>query len=240
MTRTYRARSGAILLTIATSLLLAACGGTTATSAPSVAGGAPTAPPVAATPGAATQAPPDGAIPSFDIGQLTAGLANVDSYRVSVSVDDKILYSGTVVTKPVLSRRIETEDGTFIVIGSDTWISDDGVTFEKDESGFASQMLQAFDPTLYVALFSGPQWAQSALAVGHEEKNGVSSTHYRIDGSTLAGGFTGLPSGASIDMWIADSGILASLETTGFAGEGNITIQVTNVDDPANKVEAPN
>ncbi len=227
-------------MTIATSLLVSACGGATATSAPTVAGEAPTAPPVGATPVAATPETPGGAVPSFDIGQLTAGLANVDSYRVSVSSNDKILFSGTVVTKPVLSRRIETEDGTFIVIGSDTWISDDGVTFEKDASGFASQMLQAFDPTLYVALFSGPQWAQSALAVGQEEKNGVSTTHYRIDGSTLAGGFTGLPSGATIDMWIADSGILASLESTGFAGEGNVTIQVTDVDDPANKVEAPN
>ncbi len=230
-----------MLLIILTSLLVVACGGATATTAPGVVGETPTPPPVGATaPVGATPATPAEPGASFDITNLTAGLANVDSYQVSISSDGEVAFSGTVVTKPVLSRRIEAGGSTFIVIGSDIWTSDGGVTFEKDQSGLAAQMLQAFDPTLYVGLFSGPQWAQSALAVGKEDKNGVSATHYRIDGSTVAGGFTGLPAGATIDMWIADSGILVAWESTGFAGQQNVSIQVTNIDDPANKVEAPN
>ena len=95
-----------------------------------------------------------------------------------------------------------------------------------------------FDPTLLVGMFSGPGWAQSAVDKGTEDKNGVSATHYRIDGSTLAAGFSGLPANATIDTWISDEGLLVGLETTGFPG-GDMSIQVTGIDDPANKVERP-
>jgi hypothetical protein len=100
-------------------------------------------------------------------------------------------------------------------------------------------MVAGFDPTLMVAMFSGPQWAESSLEVGKEQKNGVSATHYKIDSTTVVGGFAGVPPGAKIDLWIADEGYLVAWESTGFAGTGNFAIQVTNVDDPANKVERP-
>ena len=48
----------------------------------------------------------------------------------------------------------------------------------------------------------------------------------------------GVPAGASINLWIADEGYLVALESTGM-GAGDLSIQVTGVDDPANKVERP-
>ena len=144
------------------------------------------------------------------------------------------------MTKPVLSRRIETEDGTFIVIGPDTWISDDGVTFEKDESGLARRCSRAFDPTLFVALFSGPQWAQSALAVGAEEKNGVSTTHYRIDeidGGRWVHRIAGRRHDRHVDRRQRAPRVLGIDRVS---ARRTISIQVTNIDDPANTVEAPN
>ncbi len=239
-----RARGGVASLLILVAIIVAACSGSTATTAPG--GAEPTPTPVAGAPtptapdGGAPTEPPDGIVPSFDIGAFAAGLENVDSYQVSISVGGEEQFSGVVVTKPTIARRVEFANTTIIVIGTDTWISEDGVTFTKAPSELATGMLQAFDPALYLAAFSGPQWAQSSLAIGTEDKNGVSTTHYRIDTSTLIGGIAGVPDGAAIDLWIAESGILVAFETTGFDDEGDFSIQVTNIDDPANKVEPPN
>ncbi len=228
-------------------IVVSACGGSAATTAPGDAQPTPTsvepqATPTSAEPGGeATPGIPAGAIPSFDVSGLVANLDKVDSYQVSVTADGAEAFSATVVTKPTLSRKVSAGGSTFIVIGSDIWVSEDGVSFQKDTSGLAGTMLQAFDPSLYVAAFASPAWTQSALAVGTEEKNGVSATHYRIDSSTLAGGLTGVPADAIIDLWIADdSGILVAWESSGFAGQENFSIEVTHIDDPANQVQAPN
>jgi hypothetical protein len=247
--RPRRTALGAASLLILTTFIAAACGGSAATTLPDGAEPTPVPPdavvtPTPVTPDGVEVTPeiPAGAIPSFDISGLVAGLDNVDSYRVSVTSDGEETFAATVVTKPTLSRRVTAGGTTFIVIGSDTWISEDGTTFQKDTTGFAGTMLQAFDPSLYIAAFASPAWTQSALSVGTEDKNGVSATHYRIDSSTLVGGLANVPADAVIDLWIAnDSGILVAWESTGFGGdEGNFAIQVTNIDDPANTVEAPN
>jgi hypothetical protein len=238
-----RVHGGASLL-ILVAIIVAACSGATATTAPGGADPTPTqaagAPTPTAPDGGAPTEPPVGIFPSFDIGEFATGLENVDSYQVSISSDGEEEFSAVVVTKPTIARRVTFGDTTIIVIGTDTWISEDGVKFEKAPSELAAGMLQAFDPALYLAAFSGPQWAQSSLAIGTEEKNGVSATHYRIDTSTLIGGLAGVPDGAAIDIWVADSGILVAFEATGLDDQGDFSIQVTNIDDPANKVEPPN
>lgn len=242
MTDIRRASRVAAFLPIV--LLLAACGGATA-SAPlgSTGTGAPTAP-GASTDGVPSQAPGGGespglAIPSFDLGQLAAGLENVDSYRVSITIDGTEQYKGVVITKPVLSRDVTMTGGTrIIVIGSDAWISQSGGPWTAAPKEMAAGMFAAFDPTLLVGMFSGPQWAQSSTVIGTEEKNGVQAKHLLIDSSTAVGGFAGLPVGASLNLWIADEGYLVAVDTKGF-GSGDMSIQVTGVDDPANKVEKP-
>ena len=156
-----------------------------------------------------------------------------------ISIGGKEQYSGTVVTKPVLSRDLLINGTTHVVvIGDEAWVGESGQPLKPVPAAMASGIFAAFDPTLLVGAFSGPQWASSAANKGTETKNGVNATHYRIDSSTLAAGFSGLPSGATIDSWISDEGFLVALEATGFPG-GDMSIQGSGVDDPATKVERP-
>jgi hypothetical protein len=74
--------------------------------------------------------------------------------------------------------------------------------------------------------------------MGAEQKNGIDAHHYHIDSASLVGGLTALPAGATIDVWIANDGYLAAFESSGTTG-GDISIEVTNVNDPANKVDRP-
>ena len=221
---------------------MAACGGTAATTTP----GAPTPNPAATTPagGEPTATAPEGvvpslgAIPSFDLGQLASGLENHDSYKATLSVGGTQSYETTVVTKPVLSRDIVLKDGTHIVvIGDQAWAGMSGAAPQSVPTSLATQLYAAFDPTVLFKGFSGPEWAASAVDKGTEQKNGQNTHHYHIDSTTAANGFSGIPAGASIDTWIADEGYLVSLVATGFGQD--LDIEVTNIDDPANKVEQP-
>ena len=237
-------RAGVLLIPIA--LLLAACGGGTASGTPTATGGTSTATatPAPSTGAVETPAPSDGgfpsfAIPSFDVGAITKGLENVDSYRVAITVNGVEQYKGVVVTKPELSRDITISGGTrIVVIGDEAWVAQGSEPLKAVPSQLANGMFAAFDPTLMVGMFSGPEWAQSSLDKGTEEKNGVSTHHYLIDSTTAVGGFSGVPAGASINLWIADEGYLVALESTGM-GTGDLSIQVTGVDDPGNKVDRP-
>jgi hypothetical protein len=235
-------RAGTLLIPIA--LILAACGGGTPSGAPASGGtSGSTTTPAASTavtnPTGAAGEPSGIALPSFDIGALTAGLANVDSYQIAISVGGVEQYKGVVVTKPVLSRDITISGGTrFVVIGNEAWTAQGSEPLKSVPSQLATQMFAAFDPTLMVGAFSSPQFAQSSLDKGTEDKNGVSAHHLRIDSTTVVGGFAGVPAGGSIDFWIADAGYLVAWESKGMGG-GDTSIEVTKVNDPGNKVDRP-
>ena len=239
-------RAGALLIPFA--MIVAACGGTTssagapATGATSGATASPAAPAASVAPGATASeaALPSLAIPSFDIGGLTKGLENVDSYRITITVAGVEQYKGVVVTKPVLSRDITISGGTrIVVIGNEAWTAQGNEPLKSVPQQLATTMFMAFDPTLLVGAFASPQWAQSSLDKGTEQKNGVNAHHFLIDSTTLVGGFSGVPAGGSINFWIADEGYLVAWESKGMGGAGDTSIQVTGVDDPANKVEKP-
>jgi hypothetical protein len=246
MTRiTTAGRAGALLIPLA--LVLAACGGAgsgapTASGATSGATSAP-APSIGTEPSQATGESPDAsfpiAIPSFDVSAITKGLENVDSYRISITVNGVEQYKGVVVTKPVLSRDLTVSGGTrIVVIGDEAWVGQGSEPLKSVPSQMAAPMFAAFDPTLLVGAFSGPEWAQSSLDKGVEEKNGVQAHHFLIDSTTAVGGFSGVPAGAAINIWIADEGYLVAWESTGIGGS-DMSIQVTGVDDPTNKVDRP-
>jgi hypothetical protein len=241
---TVAGRAGALLVPIA--MLLAACDGATGSAAATASGGTSgtsAAPSTGTVPSQATGESPDAsfpiAIPSFDVSAITKGLENVDSYRISITVNGVEQYKGVVVTKPVLSRDLTISGGTrVVVIGDEAWVGQGSEPLKSVPSQMAAPMFAAFDPTLLVGAFSGPEWAQSALDKGAEEKNGVQAHHFLIDSTTAVGGLSGVPAGASINVWIADEGYLVAWESTGFGGS-DISIQVTGVDDPTNKVDRP-
>jgi hypothetical protein len=232
---------------------VAACGGSSATPTPTPAG-EPTPPPAGeATPPPAGEATPTpeptpageatpGAIPTFDLGALTGGIPGVDSYRTSFSVDGVEKYQSVVVTKPVLSRAITLlVDGLvgtrYIAIGADTWKADgaDGA-FEVVPAAVAGQLLLAFDPAIMLGAWASVPWGQVAADKGVESKNGVEARHLQIDPTTFA---VGMPAGSSIDIWVAEAGYLVAWEMTGFEADADVSIQVSGVNDPANKVDRP-
>jgi hypothetical protein len=237
-------RAAAALLPIA--LLVAACGASTTSGAPSGSAGASSPAAQPSTPAAASPStageestPPIGAIPSFDVSQVLAGLSKVDSYKETITVDGKEVYSATVVTKPTLARSISTGGSTIVIIGDKAWMSQDGTTFQSVPASMVTPMIGAFDPSLMIGAFGSAAWPPPATDMGAEQKNGVSAHHYRIDSTSPNAALLALPAGATIDVWIADDDYLVAVETTGFAGSKNVQIEITNVDDPANKVDEP-
>ena len=246
MTRPTRASLGAALL-LPMILTIAACGGggTTATPTPTpVAGvdGQPTPTPD----GNAIPSLPAGAIPSFDLGSLSGGIPGADSYRTSTSTNGVKSYDTVVVTKPELSKAITTfnKDGTvdsrLIVIGKEAWQAQgaDG-PFTAIPEQLAGTMLLVFDPTMMLAAYANLNWGQAATNLGTEDKNGVRAVHLKIDPTTIVGIGAQMPAGSSIDVWVAEAGYVVSWEMSGFKEGEDMAIQVTNVNDPANKVERP-
>src|SRR5689334_9705639 len=175
-----RPTRAAACLTLGLAVLLAACSGSTSSVAPSTGPSAITSAPPPAPAGSAEAS--GGLVlpslpfplPSFDIGALTAGLANVDSYKVAITLGSNQSLTGTVVTKPVLSRDYTTQDGTrIVVIGDQAWVGKAGATPQAVPGGVATALFSMFDPTLLVGAFSGPAVAAASANQGKETKNGV-------------------------------------------------------------------
>lgn len=184
-------------------------------------------------------------VPSVDLGALTGVIPGVDSYRTSFSVDGVEQYHTVVVTQPVLSKAITVTDAgavssRLIIIGKETWTADgtDGA-FEPVPEALASAMILAYDPMMMLGGYAGVDWGPAATDQGVEDKNGVRARHLKIDPTTLVGLAAAMPAGSSIDIWIADAGYPVAWEMTGFESGGGFSIQITGVDDPANKVERP-
>jgi len=241
---------GALLFLAA--MLVAACGGATATATPTpVAPGDATPTPAAEmTEAPATEAPvgeatPALPLPTFDLEALAGGIPGVDSYRTSLSTNGVEQYESVVVKEPALSKAITVfDDGEisqrFVIIGEEAWSASgaDGA-FESVPSQLASTMLFAFDPAFMLGAYASADWGSAASDLGTEEKNGVQARHLKIDSTTLVGVAAQMPPGSAIDIWVADAGYLVAWEMSGFPEDANISIQVTNVNDPSNKVERP-
>ena len=244
-------------LAVATALIAAACSGSAATpapassstgdsAAPSVEAPAPPSEAAASEAPADVTAPPVDAIPSFDLSALTGALPGVDSYRTETSVGGVKQYDSVVVTKPDLSKSINVYDdsGTvtnrYIIIGQDAWMAD-GPTgkFEVVPAALASSMLIAFDPAVMLGAYAQLDLAGIAGDQGSDQKNGVQARHLKIDSSSALGAAGAMPSGSAIDIWVADAGYIVAWEMTGFPNDADFSIEVTNVNDPSNKVEKP-
>ncbi len=237
-----------IVALAAVTLVLAACAGTASgTGAPTAAIAsqpavtvAPSVAPGASAPTDASAAPSVGLfpIPSFDLSGLIQGLANVDSYKVAITSGGAVTYTATVVTKPVLARDIHMEGTHIVIVGDKAW-QGEGDKLTPIDAGIATTMLSVFDPALLVGGFGAFANAAGSVAVGEETKNGVQAQHFRIDSSSPIAAFASFPPDAAIDIWIAkDGGYLVSLATTN-TGSKDFTMDVTNVDDPANQVDTP-
>jgi hypothetical protein len=156
---------------------------------------------------------------------------------VSTSTGGVVNYKATVVNKPVKAKDVVIGGDTrVVVIGDQAWTGNVGGPLTAVPAGVATQLFALYDPSYLVQAYSGFASGTNAADKGTETKNGVDAHHYRIDPTTFLG-TSPLPSGASIDIWVADEGYVTSVVVAGLGSD--FTIDVTNVDDPANKVETP-
>jgi hypothetical protein len=243
-----RTPSWLVTALVVPALLVAACGGGTATTAPDGNVVSPTTavalPTDVALP-SGLALPSDLALPSFDIGGLITNLENVDSYKIAIKSLDDTSYSGTVVTKPVLSRDLYIGTGDsathVVTIGDEAWIGQGSGPMESASTAMVAGLIPLFDPSILLAAFANQSMLSFADNLGREDKNGQSTTHYKVELSKVPQlAALGMPPGATLETWVADEGYLVSFIATDFGGAGaNLAVDVTNVNDPANTVERP-
>jgi hypothetical protein len=154
--------------------------------------------------------------------------------------------SGTVVNSPTRSIAVSYGGMQYIQIGTSLWNSFDGTSwYPADTSGGSD--LTAMLPTSDYATWFDENSTQFA-AVGTERKNGVECVHFK--GSDALGKLYGTASNVSAsfgaELWVAKDGDYPVSGSFGFsAASGSATgsfgyqFDITNIDDPANKVEAP-
>ena len=195
-------------------------------------------------------------------GLLTVGLSsNLDklaSYRFSESnaglpgsasaspvAGESYEVAGTVVNRPVKSIWIDEPQGQFILIGSQAWVSADGVTWVASDPSDSSltDLLPGHD---YAMWFDAK--ASYFRAVGSEPKNGVPCVHYVADPSlgSIYADATGAPASFKAELWIATSGNFPVSGVYSYAapagasgGSWGFGFDITSPGDATNQVAAP-
>jgi hypothetical protein len=222
-----------LALVAALMLVVAACGGSASPSPTDAASVEPTAAPTASP----TEEPTDSADPGDDDTDLTGAaeaLAGLSSYQIDINVSGVVpTASGAsgVTMSAIVDRENDAVDFTMsgfeglttgeeglrvILIGDDAWLDLGTGTFIAQPGGAGSfeGMVDSLAPASL--LTSVPEDALSGpLVVGQEDKNGVATTHYRLD-SSVPGFADSLGSDGEADIWIAvDGGYLVSMSMSG-------------------------
>ncbi|HEY8870481.1 MAG TPA: hypothetical protein VIM30_13985 [Candidatus Limnocylindrales bacterium] len=258
-----RFRSVAVL---ATAVMLAACAGT---ASPNPSTGAPagsfveaSAAPVASENAAASAAAPAA---SVDVSNAGQALSNLTSYKVTITTttgtSTTFSAESVVIRKPTPASSFTETGGTssfrVVTIGPDIWVDSGTGKYVKNPPGMSAAtvaaMTNAFDPGTFLQSLAKSFPIAAVPVQGIEQKNGVSAAHLHADSSTaLPAGSSPLPSGATVDVWIAtDGNYLVALEAKGLpaaatpgasaatGATSDFTIQVTNINDASLTVSPP-
>jgi hypothetical protein len=243
-----------LALLVAVVLAVAACGGaSTATQTPgATASTSPSDSPLAsASPDAGSAAPTTGT--TDGLGGAAGNLSNIESYQFKIVMSGGTFGTmlgsapiiGTVTTNPKAAQMnmmgmdiVEVDGKTWVKFG-EQWIE------STDEN--TSSLADSFSPdAMFGSTLSGAA-ADGYHPVGDEDKNGVATVHYTADTTVLSGygDLFGVGGSAtwSADVWVAkDGGYPVSMAITATGGDESfeMTFDITNINDPSNKVEQPN
>ncbi len=244
---------------LATTLLVAACGGSSATTAPGSPGPVATTGP-AATAAAATAAPQGSG--GTGVGGAVTALENLSSYKFEIGLaaegsasfslvpsGGSMTIGGTVILKPTVAMdmTMSTKDASgsqavfgYRIIGDKAYVSLGPDAWMETSAADAQSTVDAFKPENFMASFGSLSDMQP---VGDETKNGVATTHYKGQAPESMGSLFGLPTGTwTMEAWVAkDGGYLVSSSIVGEATDGKFTmsVDITDLDSPANTVEPP-
>jgi len=249
---------------LAGTLLVAACGGgSSATTAP----GATAAPVATAAPGAtaapaATTAPAPQASGAAGIGGAVTALEDLSSYKFAITMaaegnasfslvkpGGSLTIGGTVIVKPetAMDMTMTTKDGSgsetafgYRILGDKAYVSLGPDAWMETSAADAQSTVDSFKPEKFMASFGS---LDNMKPVGDETKNGIATTHYKGEAPASMGSMFGLPTGTwTMEAWVAkDGGYLVSSALVGEAADGKFTmsVDITDLDSPANTVEAP-
>lgn len=217
-----------------------------------------------ATPTEIDEAPTPRPVPSGGLDLIAAAdaLADLDSYRVKVvsrglvpasTADGEVTMSSTLIqgAEPAAAFTMTGVDGLdggrlqAIVIGEEAWLRSGSGNWLRSPGG-AADFDAAFTTLSPIGLVSGFEGLALAInRVGEERKNGEPATHYVSQDGDEAAAAAGLTHGIT-NLWLAtDGGYLVGLtiegtwDLDGTPTPIRLAIDVTNVNDPANRVSAP-
>jgi hypothetical protein len=190
-------------------------------------------------------------------------LADLRSYRVTVSTRGLVPATtpGGPVTMTSTLLQGEHPAATFtmtgvdgfaagrleaIVIGDEAWLREGTGSWRKSPGGAADfdAAFTTMSPAELVAEFD--VLSPALKPVGVERRNGQRAEHLRADASDAAVAAAGLTTG-SVDLWRATTGgalVAVRVDGTWTGDDGQATrvvlrVDVSHVDDPANRVVPP-
>ncbi len=205
----------------------------------------------------------------IDLGSAAASLDNLDNYSFKIAMSSagasegmmglikaggSITMAGTVVLKPAEAADVvmTLSDGTtstdigYRIIG-DTAYTSFGDTWMSTPADDAQSTIDSFKPDKMLGGYSS---LEGLNKVGDEDKNGIATEHYAstADPGAGASGVFGLPGATwQSDVWIAKDGkyvvsavmVATGKTAAGDAGSFTIAVDVTAVNSPDVKIEAP-
>ncbi len=230
-------------------LILAACGGGASPSPSAPASASPPASPSAAPSVEPSPSASEGALPSvpdIDLDAAAQALENVDSYRLRMAIEgaNAATIEATIIRRPELAQDVVITTGEssqhLVIVGDQAWIDPGNGTLVPVPLSTVQGMATLFDPVVLASGLNQPGVIEALDEVGTEEKNGVPTTHYHLDGQSPTGQLASLPPGSTFDVWIAEDGYMVSMVAVGIdATTPSVSMDVSNINDPANVVEAP-
>jgi hypothetical protein len=236
---------GLVAVVALLALAVAACGS----------GGSPTIPGNNNTAGNGGTSQPGGTgADSFSSG-LSANLDKLDSYKFTwtfsagesgASASSALPASGTVINKPAKAAAVNYFGLMYVQIGTQQWMSlDEGKSYMLNTD---STSLDSMLPTKDYATYFDANAGNYKQVGATETKNGVACFHFQGD-SSLGGVYAALAGGSAsfhADLWVAKDGSYPVSGSFGFsfatgsdAGAWGYNFDITNINDPANKVEQP-
>ena len=268
MIRQRRTLPVPVLMLVAV-LALAACGGGSTPAASSESGATPavgsTTAPAATSDAAATEAPAAGG--AVNLGDAAASLENLDNYSFKmvmkaeggskgmmgmVASGGSIVMEGALQLKPVeaadikmtLSGGGQASEIGYRIIGDKAYMNLGGDSWMAAPAEDAASTIDSLKPDKMLKGYATSDMSK----VGEEDKNGIPSVHYQSTMDPGVGSMLGLPTATwTIDTWLAKDGgfpvsaliVAEGKNEAGEAGTFSVSVDVTGVNDPNLKIEAP-
>ncbi|HEX8939264.1 MAG TPA: hypothetical protein VF763_03790 [Candidatus Limnocylindrales bacterium] len=237
---------GLLVLMAALSIIVAACGSSAAGTPSPAATSSATQPAAAGTP-AATAETGGGVSGAVD------NLSKIQSYRFSITMRGGTLgqmlgstgMTGTIVTSPKKAAHVTLMGMEIIEVDGKTWVKMGETWLPSDDTSSSSLADSLAPEKMFDSTMTGSA-ADGFKSVGDEKKNGVDTVHYVADAKVLAGygELFGVKDATtwSAETWIAKDGgypVSMSVKATGGSDTFEMTMDITNINDAANKVQAP-